>query len=99
MKDTLELPEQTDLELSTDNSDIKMKNSLHTVKQWKKENKELRKIIKGTLDQEYIDKYIKFSKHMQCVLNAVEEFIKDVDAISEARPRTNSKNTCISENN
>ena len=70
-------------EISSEESPTKgycMEVSLRAVKQCMAANKELRSIIKGALDPDYIDKYIEFSENMECILAAVEELINEFDA-------------------
>ena len=95
MKDTLELPEEISTEESP-NYDACTESSLFNIRLCMKMNEELRPVVKGALDHEYIDKYIRFSKNMEILLVAVEEAVKDFDAILNVRSHAKSKNTCIS---
>ena len=87
MKDTVELQEKISAnESPTDDTGIET--SLLVLRQCRTVNKELRPIIKGTLDLAYVDKYIKFSDSMDFVLTALEEVIKDFDAILTTRGKS-----------
>ena len=52
-----------------------MDNSLFRVRKCMETNRELRPIIEGSLDYDYIDKYSRFSDNMNRILSGLEEFL------------------------